>query len=248
MFAQNPHPADPPLRLESALLWTQASGEWRALCYQGWNVARLRLDALLPLPREKKPAVIVDIDETVLDNSPYHASVVLAAPGAAPRWADWIALADAQPIPGALDFLRYAVAQGVEIFYVTNRTRDEEAATLENLRKFDFPLVDEAHVIVRSGESSKEHRRAAIAASHDILLLCGDNLSDFADFGHRTAVARNELADTMHAEFGRRFIVFPNTFVGEWETALYLDAAGRPDPNRAERRRKHLHPAPLDPR
>lgn len=239
--AQTPHPEDSPARLESALLWTQTAGEWRALCYQGWNLARMRLDELLRKPREKPPAVIVDIDETILDNSPYHAQLVLAGDGPTPSWAGWIASASAEPIPGALEFLRYAVSRGVEVFYVTNRTVAEEEPTLRNLEKFGFPTPDKNHVFVRTAEGSKERRRARIADTYDILFLCGDNLSDFAEFDHLTVADRNAMTDRFRDEFGRRFIVFPNTFVGDWQTALYrgTDHAAA---SREQRRRQHLRP------
>jgi 5''-nucleotidase, lipoprotein e(P4) family len=240
--AQTPHPEDPAARMESALLWTQSSGEWRALCYQGWNIARVQLDALLPQPRTKPPAVVVDIDETVLDNSPYHAGLIVAGDGSIPKWADWINSASAQPIPGALEFLRYAVSRGVEVFYITNRTVAEEPATLENLEKFGFPQVDKDHVLVRTAEGSKDRRRATVAEQHDILLLCGDNLGDFAGFDDRTVEDRNAMTDELRGQFGRRFIVFPNTFVGDWQSALYRAPTRQPGETREQQRRKHLRP------
>ncbi len=241
LSAQVPHPEDSSLRLESAMLWTQSAGEWRALCYQGWNIARVRLDALLNEPRSLPPAVIVDIDETILDNSPFHAQLVLTGDRPIPVWSEWIDAASAETIPGALEFLRYADSRGVTIFYVTNRGVREKPATLANLRKHGFPQVESEQVLERTTDLNKESRRSTIRKTHDILLLCGDNLADFAEFDGMTVRDRNAMTDRLRDEFGSRFIVFPNTFVGDWQAALYRDPT-QPGESRETRRRKHLRP------
>jgi len=229
-------------RYEMAVSWVQTSGEWRALYYQGYQLARLRLDAALAVSRTKPPAVVLDIDETVLDNSAYHARALLSPSDAIPTWAEWIDRAEAVPVPGALEFLRYAAAKGVAIYYVTNRTVREKPPTLVNLRKHDFPMADVEHVVERTAEASKEPRRAAIAAKYDILLLLGDNLNDFAEFNALPLQERNAMAERFREEFGGRFIVFPNPINGDWESALYV---GKAKPTDAERRELRL--APLRP-
>jgi 5'-nucleotidase (lipoprotein e(P4) family) len=229
-------------RFEAAIVWVQTAGEWRALSYQGWQLARLRLEALLPIPGTRPPAVIVDIDETVLDNSPYHARALVSPPEKIPPWSEWIDRAEAPPMPGALEFLRYANSKSVEIFYVTNRTVREKPPTLVNLRKFGFPQVDDTHVLERTAEASKENRRRGIAARFDILLLCGDNLNDFAEFNAKPLADRNAMVDALQPEFGTRFIVFPNPVNGDWEGALYVGRTATSEAERERLRHEQLRP------
>ena len=64
-------------QLVMATLWMQTSAEFRALCYQTFNLARMNLDAFLDSHKSDKPvAVIVDADETVIDNSAYEAFLI----------------------------------------------------------------------------------------------------------------------------------------------------------------------------
>ncbi|MBA3804794.1 MAG: 5'-nucleotidase, lipoprotein e(P4) family, partial [Acidobacteria bacterium] len=78
--------------LAGATLWTQLSGEWRALAYQAYNFARILLDQDLRTNRKRKMrrAVVVDIDETVLDNSRYQASLIREHKSYPQDWTAWI--------------------------------------------------------------------------------------------------------------------------------------------------------------
>lgn len=168
-------------------------------------------------------AVVLDIDETVLDNSPYQAQMVLGNFNYPVKWDEWCKKASAEAIPGALDFLNYAKMNGVSIFYVTNRKDQYKQVTIENLMKLGFPFADEAHVLTRSStDNSKEGRRSLILQKHHISLLFGDNLADFnAMFDDKSNPERIAAADRLKEDFGKRFIVLPNSMYGDWETALY---------------------------
>ena len=110
-------------QLVMATLWMQTSAEFRALCYQAFNLARMNLDAFLDSHKSAKPvAVIVDADETVIDNSAYEAFLIGQNFGYSSKtWNPWMQAAQATAMPGALEFLKYAESRNVEIFYVTNR-------------------------------------------------------------------------------------------------------------------------------
>jgi 5'-nucleotidase (lipoprotein e(P4) family) len=155
------------------ILWTQTSGEWVALSRQAFAVARLNLDQDLRLNRRNrlKRAVIVDVDETVLDNSPYQAMLVKTRRAyEAKSWNDWCQKAQAAAIPGAVEFLRYANSRGVRVFYITNRRESEKQCTARNLKQVGFPDVSDETVLVRTDVSSKEPRRQAVAARHRVVL------------------------------------------------------------------------------
>jgi 5'-nucleotidase (lipoprotein e(P4) family) len=221
-----------------ALLWTQSSAEYRALAYQTFALARLRLDENLrsrgaqsrgntrrSARTPQRAAVIVDADETVLDNSRFQAELVVRELPYDPQtWRAWCQRAEAGAVPGAVDFLNYAARRGVRVFYVTNRRQPEKAGTIGNLQKLGFPDVSEATVMVREegAPASKESRRQEVAARYRIALLVGDNLNDFTDdFSVKSIAERAAQVDLERNEFGTRFIVVPNPMYGDWENAVY---------------------------
>ena len=226
----------------NALVWFQNSAEMRALYYQAYALAKLRLDEYLALPRKgKPPAVIVDIDETILDNSPHQTKLIRTNTVFPSYWSEWVDSAAARALPGAVEFLNYAAASGVDVFYLSGRTAGELAATLRNLRREGFPQAMAEHCLFREKESSKEPRRMKIAESHEIVLLCGDNLNDFLFvFEKRSVADRFRTTDSLKAEFGKRFIVFPNPLYGDWESAVYNFRPGLTDAQKDSLRKASL--------
>jgi len=206
-----------------SVLWYQTSAEARALYYQAFNTAQLILDNHLKSnTSKKKRAVIVDIDETVLDNSPYQGKLIKNNQSFPTGWQEWTGLARAAALPGAIDFLNYTDSLGVAIFYVSNRKVATKEGTIKNLKLLGFPQIEEDHFYLKTDESSKEKRRQAITKNHDIVLLIGDNLNDFADvFEKKLIQERLNEVDKLKKVFGKKFIVLPNPMYGEWEGAVY---------------------------
>ena len=211
----------------SAVLWQQHSAEYRALTYQAFNMARIQLDYILDNKIEyaKPITIVVDIDETVLDNSPYSGKQVeLNEEFSTFRWTEWVKKKQAKPISGALDFLNYAKSKEIEVFYISNRSINQKKETIENLRIMGFPFSDEAHVLLKANVSGKEPRRIQVTKSYEIVLLLGDNLSDFSMvFDNRSTIERNRSVDSLKAAFGTKFIVLPNPMYGDWETKGLLE-------------------------
>ena len=206
-----------------ANIWMQRSAEYKALCYQAYNLAHLRLDQSLLSPSAKPKAIITDIDETVLDNSPHDISEALAGEDFDLKtWREWTAKSAADTISGAAAFLKYAAAKGVQIFYISNRGVNEMSGTLKNLQKFDLPDANEAHLLLKESSSSKESRRLNVIGNYDVVLFLGDNLNDFsAMFEGKTYDERLQNTSTNSADFGKKFIVLPNPAYGDWENALF---------------------------
>ena len=213
-----------------ATLYMQKAAEYRALCYQAFNWAAKTLAAdektrkKLPKAERRKPrAVVVDIDETVLDNSPAQAFGIKNS--RAFNQADWYAWGEmrkAKAIPGAVRFANYAKAQDVRIFYVSNRDEAQKRATIDNLKAAGFPDITEENVMLRQTESTKEPRRLAVAEKYRIVILLGDNLNDFANVFERKSIAdRFAEVDKIENVWGERFIVLPNAMYGDWESAIY---------------------------
>lgn len=206
-----------------ATAYMQRAAEYQALCLQAYNIAHLRLDEAMKQNSSKPKAIITDIDETILDNSAEEVHHDLQGKSFDPvEWAQWTAMAAADSIPGALSFLKYASSMGVEIFYITNRDEKDREGTLKNLQKFNFPNADNTHLIVKQNTSSKESRRQQVMADHEVILLLGDNLSDFSALWDRKNVEERSRNVKQQSElFGDRFIILPNPVYGDWESALY---------------------------
>ncbi len=228
--------------LMNAVVWIQTSAEADALRRQAFVVAQAALDAALAdsswtaadeqtgdygsLP----PAVIVDVDETVLDNSPLEARLIRLNESYSPKsWRAWVEERRAKPLPGALEFAAYATAKGVTVFYVTNRNAEEEAATRDNLERAGFPLDSSRDVVLTRGEagsgSDKTGRRAVVASTHRILLLIGDDLGDFTSREGSVSDRRGNVEANAN-RWGSRWIVLPNPMYGSWDRALPVGPSG----------------------
>lgn len=209
-----------------ASVWQQRAAEYKALCFQAYNLAALRVDvAVSHHKKSDKPlAVITDIDETLLDNSPEDARAAFHNQEFDSKaWKAWTARGMADTVPGAPAFFKYAAKKGVAVFYVSNRDEDESAGTLKNLQYYHLPFADNAHLLLKGAISSKEARRQLVLKKYDVVLLCGDNLADFdalydnhPDEQHRTVVTQKLMK-----QFGSKYIVLPNASYGDWESALF---------------------------
>ena len=204
-----------------ATLWQQTSTEYRAAALQAYDEASEVLPVALAdsgwtaaveqegddfslLP----PAVVLDIDETVLDNSPQQARTILAGGSFDPEaWGAWVNEARAPAVPGAREFLALADSLGVAVFYVTNRDQPLEEATRRNLAAERLPLDPEVDTVLTRGEqegwgSDKTSRREAIAERYRIVLLVGDDFNDFVS-ARLPREERDRLAETLRRPLGR---------------------------------------------
>ena len=205
-----------------AQVWTQNSAEYRALCYQAFNAAKMNLDALFFFEKEydKPLAIIADVDETVLDNSPYDGKLILNNTAYnRESWVEWGNLEIANAIPGSLEFLIYASEKNVEIFYISNRYSEQLESTVNNLKKLGFPDAKESNVLLRGDTRSKSERRKSVSDNYEVIMLIGDNLSDFNDeFEIKLYNERSDQTDKLKNEFGTKLIVLPNPNYGDWES------------------------------
>ncbi|MGD8427137.1 MAG: HAD family acid phosphatase [Balneolaceae bacterium] len=224
----------------SATLWTQNSAEYEALTTSVYQTALSNLGLALEdsywtaYPEQKNqtlrklpPAIVLDVDETVLDNSPFQARMIKQKSSFDPKqWDEWVLEAKAEAIPGALEFTRKAAAKGVAIFYVTNRKASVEDGTRKNLKKLGFPLSDDGDRVLSKGEkpnwtSSKVDRRAYIGSKYRILMFFGDDLNDFISAKGIPEEKRHVLIQENKNKWGRQWYVLPNPVYGSWQSALY---------------------------
>lgn len=225
-----------------AVNYFQTAAEVKALQLQAYHFAKVTLDQALVTQTVSKPlAVIVDIDETILDNSPYQARQIISGESFPTGWKEWVEEAKASPIPGSVEFLNYADQKHVAIFYISNRKPADIPATIKNLSAAGFPQTTESHMIFKEKENSKEPRRKKIQEKYEVAVLVGDNLADFSDlFDGKTVEERDQTVEQLKNEFGNRFIMLPNSLYGDWESALFDWKNGKSESEKTELRLKAL--------
>lgn len=245
--AQRP-PALPAGQLHqlNSVLWMQRSPEYALLARSVFASAQAALPAALaqpgsaaaeqsPLPPGAGAAVIVDLDETMLDNSPFQAWLVRSGAAYRPQdWDAWVARKSAQAIPGAVEFAKAVTAMpNTTIFYVSNRECKgpgacaAKQATMENMRTLGFPRADEEGAFLFKGEEADERgdkvtRRTRIGRAYRIIMLVGDDMRDFVAKEDADLLARRDPALMARAAdlVGRRWFILPNAMYGSWVDRL----------------------------
>jgi 5'-nucleotidase (lipoprotein e(P4) family) len=209
----------------NAVLWQQHSGEYKALCYQTFALAKMRLMEKIAAHKkgEAPIAIVTDIDETILDNSPQQAADILnGTTYTESSWKAWTSKATAEALPGAVAFFQWADKMGVQCFYISNRRPEEKDASIKNLAEAGFPQADSQHVQMKEGTSDKEPRRRRIREKYKIVMLLGDNLNDFDSmFYDQSSTERSGLVHNHSNLFGDDFIILPNAIYGDWESAIW---------------------------
>ncbi|MFT3897405.1 MAG: 5'-nucleotidase, lipoprotein e(P4) family [Thermomonas sp.] len=235
----------------NAVLWMQTSAEYGAVCETIYRAATARLDAALAdkerdalVPEERgnaaaglPPAVVMDVDETVLDNSPYQARLVANGKEYDDvSWDAWVAEKKAQPLPGVVAFAQAATARGITVLYLSNRDEHLQAATIANLRAVGLPVKDDSVFLglgtfVKDCEqngSEKNCRRRLAGQKYRVLMQFGDQLGDFVQVLANAPKDRGQLAGKYRDWFGDRWWMLPNPSYGSWEPAVFNNDWSQP--------------------
>lgn len=229
--------------LLNSTLWVQTSIEHDAVYLALFHGAREQLDRALKDKNwtaavEQKgdykklpPAIILDIDETVLDNGIAQARQSLSNEDyTVAEWNRWVQEAAARPLPGAVEFTQYARSKGVTVFWVTNREKPLKEATRRNMQTAGFPM-DAAKgpatdtFLLRGDQpewqADKGSRRAFVAKDYRILMLLGDDAGDFISNVRVGVDERRKLVEQYKDWWGKKWIPLPNPMYGSWETAIF---------------------------
>ncbi|MBW3549835.1 MAG: 5'-nucleotidase, lipoprotein e(P4) family [Proteobacteria bacterium] len=250
----------------NAVLWVQTSVEYDAIATQTYRTAAAQLDraladpdwhALVPEERSASkslpPAVVLDIDETVLDNSPYQARLVRnGLEYNEVTWATWVAEKKARALPGVVEFARAADAKGITLLYISNRAQHLDEATIANLRAVGLPVKDPSvfmglGTVVEGCEqngSEKNCRRQRAGREYRVLMQFGDQLGDFVEVLSNTAAGRADLLEEYGDWFGERWWMLPNPTYGSWEPAAFNNDWTQPREARRAAKRAALDVAP----
>ncbi|MEM9412100.1 MAG: HAD family acid phosphatase, partial [Planctomycetota bacterium] len=230
-----------------ALLWLQTSAEYEAITRQSFRLAELNLGQALvdpawtaSLEQQKMfstnpnglaklpPAVILDVDETVLDNSKYQSRLIENNEEFSPdSWNSFCREESSPAIPGAVEFIQACRDARITVLYVTNRSVEIEYATRRNLISAGLLDIDDPDLLFTKYErkewsSNKASRREYLALRYRILMSLGDDLNDFIDLGRRpSSKKRKEEAAKYSDWWGHRWVTLPNPNYGGWERSLY---------------------------
>jgi len=247
--------------LLNATLWMQNSAEYRANSLAIFTLARLRLDQALAdtrwtaAPAEQTgayqnfpPAIVVDIDETIVDNSPYQAWLTLQDKNFDPKtWTAFVNSVTSRAIPGAVEFIRYADSKGVKVFYVTNRTAEEEPGTRKNLEQLGFPVDPTMDTVLTARERPDWTLRKARAAPSLPKTIGSCSISatisaDFTDEYRGDEIQRAKIFEANTNRWGREWIVIANPAYGSFESAPYKHDFRLPDSDKRKAKRDALQP------
>ena len=243
----------------NAVAWSQTAIEHDLIYLQTYRDAQARLLAALhdrhwdalgkgdrtTSLRGLKPAVILDIDETVLDNSPFAARMVQGNHEYNEAdWAAWCREESARALPGAVEFTQFAAKHGIAVVYISNRAKDLDQATLANLRKAGFPVSGPQSFLglgtvvdgCEQAGSEKGCRRQLVAQHYRVLMQFGDQIGDFVDVLANTADGRRKAVADYLPWIGTRWFVLPNPTYGSWEPALFNnDWSAAPEQRRRQK-------------
>ena len=224
---------DTSIESTGAVAWMQSAAEREALCEQTFRAAaRSVTDRLRDFGTSgSPPAVIVDIDETILDNSPALADTVLDnRPFSPTAWTEWVNREAAKPVAGAFEFLKHCRNLGVVVVFITNRTIAEESATRSTISKLGYSMDDPPglDLILSKGEfdvtSDKSMRRIFAGEHFQIIVMIGDDLGDFIDASGNIE-ERRAKARQHQARWGHDWFMLPNPVYGSWRNAIEAQEA-----------------------
>ncbi len=242
----------------NSTLWMQSSAEYVAATNQAFNAARMNLDRALQNKnwtaaleqregyRNLPPAVIFDIDETVLDNSPYEAYLITSGQVYHyDTWKVWANAARAKPIKGVKELISEIKSKGIAVLYVTNRDAALEEATVKNIRMMVDSEVQADQILCKGEQaewgSDKSSRRAAIAETHRIIMMFGDDYNDFRFLANSpSAEARVAEVEPYKEYWGTKWILLSNPRYGHWEKAIFNYAPKLPDDEKLQAKRLYL--------
>jgi acid phosphatase len=239
--------------LLNATLWMQQSVEYKATVRGIFALAKIRLDEALADPswtavpdmqgdnfKDEPVAIVTDLDETVFDNNVYEASLVTRGTDfSSKEWTQYVNDKVTKAVPGAVEFLKYADSKGVKIFYISNRTKEEEPATAENMKALGFPMGGNVDTILSKGEkpewkSAKGNRVQTVADDYRVVLMMGDNLGDFTDKAGGTIEERMAAYKDNMDRWGKQWIMLPNPEYGSWESASFNNEWKKPADERRQ--------------
>jgi 5'-nucleotidase (lipoprotein e(P4) family) len=186
------------------------------------------------------PAIIADVDETLVDNSAYQVWMMKNDKTfSLETWNKFVETRTSTAVPGAVAFCQYAASKGVKLYYITNRDAPTKEATRQNMERLGFPMGGNVDTLLMQRErpewgSAKGTRRTVVTKDYRVLLNLGDNFGDFDDRYRGSEAERLAAFDQNAQRWGREWIMIANPTYGSFDTAPFGHDFRKP---RGEQRR-----------
>jgi len=200
------------IKLPNDIRWVSKSSEYKILCEQTYKNAWNNLSEILNQSNQQS-AIIMDLDETVLDNSKYQIGLTEKGESYNPEsWSEWVNLKEAELVPGAKQFIDNVRLTNTTIIFLSNRMAKNELPTIENMKRLN--IYNEKDIfLLRIDKPDKKHvRRNEVTSGTgrleqvgpmEVLAYFGDAFHDFPQ-------------ESENYIFGQNMFMFPNPMYGKW--------------------------------
>ena len=205
--------------LPNDVRWVRESTEYKALCHQVYNQAIEKLrkkirhnNFSLNINNENNYAVIMDLDETVLDNSDYQVNLFNKGESFNMKsWAKWVEKEEARLVPGAKKYINFLRRNNIQIIFISNRMDERLKSTKNNMKKLDIYSNDDIYLLRKDRADKKTIRREEVFTSTGrmesfdsfrVVQYLGDAMGDFKA--------------KKYIRFGIDQFIFPNPMYGKW--------------------------------
>lgn len=237
-IAPKPFASDvPAYRALDANLYMQTSAEYHACCLQAYRMASMLLKDATAQSGSRPRAVVLDLDETVIDNAGFQSTQLRSNLSFDDRlWAIWeqTGFDKLGLIPGATEFIADAKAKGVTVVYISNRSEKFREQTKKGLERLGLGITAEDQLLLATTTSDKTARRKQVEDAYEVFLYVGDNLRDFDDSFRSpklpadptaadldaAVTARKQTLQQHREQIGSKWIILPNPAYGEWTKPL----------------------------
>ena len=206
-------------KLPNDVRWVRESNEYKSLCYQIYSNATTNLNRQVgvnPYSLNNKDlstyAIVMDLDETVLDNSQYQVELLDKNESFnMTSWAKWVNREEAKLVPGAKEYIDVVRSYGIQLIFISNRMDERLNATINNMKILDIYSESDIFLLRKNKKDKKTVRRNEIYNStgrmanynaYTVIQYLGDAMGDFPSYNSK--------------QFSVDQYIFPNPMYGKW--------------------------------
>jgi 5'-nucleotidase (lipoprotein e(P4) family) len=216
--------AQPPPQ-QTGIKYVRDSEEYAVLTRQVYRVAALAIGRYASGTHDERWAVVLDIDETALDNSTYQLErAAYGLPYDETSWRAWVNRREATAVPGVTDFVNAVRRAGGHVGWITNRDSSLTEATRANLNRVGLWTDDDRLCAQKAAQDTKAMRRRELVTGNGdcawagapkrVVAFVGDQIGDFPGVSEQIPETGTDQA------FGRTCFLLPNPMYGKWTTEV----------------------------
>ena len=213
----------PTAKPSSATHWQRNSLEYCRLTVSAYDDALRAAERLAKANKHGQWIVLMDADETVLDNSLYdRESDRCGGRESGAQWESWVATGMARDVPGAAAFTNAVHKLGGLVGIVTNRVQKDDAITQANLKQagiwFDYEIG-----MTDTSDKTARWQGAVAALTRKFgghpraVMWLGDQVTDLAILDKKGAILRAMTQKDSGAGIGINLFLLPNPMYGNWQ-------------------------------